>query len=428
MVEPMNPSPRWGLARRILFRFAFSYLVLYNLPFPLDLLSVLPHGEEITKPYTELWNFVVPAVGDQGFGVEVATRRTGSGDTTFRYIQVVCYLVLALVATAIWTFLDRRRPHYARLQEWLRVYVRFALAITLLSYGASKAIPTQFTSPSLDRLLQPFGEASPMGLMWTFMGASAAYTIFAGLAEMLGGLLLLARRTTLLGALVLIGVLANVVMMNLCYDVPVKLYSAHLLAMAAFLALPHLRRLVNVLVLNRPAEPAPIQPLFRQPWAHRGAFVLRTVIICGFTGLFLQQSYETSKKFGHLAPKMPLHGIWEVETLVLDGTKRPPLLTDATRWRRLLFEYPEYLLVQRVDDSWEDYTLTLKDRQMILRKYRDLQWKSSLAWRQVEPGLLALDGTFDGHVVQARLRRFDESNLPLVSRGFHWINEAPYNR
>ena|GEM_PF-5392919 len=34
-------------------------------------------------------------------------------------------------------------------------------------------------SPTLDRLVQPFGDASPMGLVWTFMGASTAYPIFA---------------------------------------------------------------------------------------------------------------------------------------------------------------------------------------------------------------------------------------------------------
>jgi hypothetical protein len=221
------------------------------------------------------------------------------------------------------------------------------------------------------------------------------------------------------------GVLTNVVVLNLCYDVPVKLYSAHLLGMAVFLVYPHLRRLVNVLVLNRPAEPAPLQPLFRHPWAHRGAFVLRTVIIFGFTGLFLQQAYENSRMF---APKVPLHGIWEVETLELNGTDRPPLLTDSTRWRRLLFEHPDLVLVQLVDGGWDGYKLTLKDQQMTLRKYDDPHWKSPLTWRQVEPGLLALEGTFGGQAMQARLRRLDESEILLISRGFHWINESPYNR
>ena len=35
--EPAETAaPRWSQAKRILFRFAFAYLLLYNLPFPLD--------------------------------------------------------------------------------------------------------------------------------------------------------------------------------------------------------------------------------------------------------------------------------------------------------------------------------------------------------------------------------------------------------
>ena len=38
-----------------------------------------------------------------------------------------------------------------------------------------------------------------MGLLWTFMGHSPAYSAFTGAAEALAGALLLFRRTTLLG-------------------------------------------------------------------------------------------------------------------------------------------------------------------------------------------------------------------------------------
>ena len=131
--------------------------------------------------------------------------------------------------------------------------VRFVLGATMLSYGWAKVFPNQMPAPGPDRLLNPIGETSPMGLLWTFMGASSAYQIFAGVGEVVGGTLLFWRRTALLGALVLVVVLANVVALNFCYDVPVKLYSSHLLAMALFIVAPHVPRLLDVLVLNRPA-------------------------------------------------------------------------------------------------------------------------------------------------------------------------------
>ena len=73
---------------------------------------------------------------------------------------------------------------------------------TLLSYGTIKIIQTQFPFPSFDRLLERYGDSSPMGLLWTFMGYSRPYNFLAGACEASGGLLLFFRRTTTLGALV----------------------------------------------------------------------------------------------------------------------------------------------------------------------------------------------------------------------------------
>ena len=436
LVEPASPAapeaqpqapPRWSLAKRLLFRFAFAYLVLYNLPFPLD---YIPYADQLAQAYSKMWSFIVPQVGQDVFGVDITVEPNGSGDTTFNYVQVFCYLVLALAATAIWTFLDRRRSNYARLHQWLQTYVRYALCLTMLGYGVAKAIPNQFPSPSLDRLLQPFGDASPMGLLWTFMGASAAYTIFAGLSEMLGGLLLLTRRTQLLGALVSMGVMTNVVLLNFCYDVPVKLFSSHLLLMSIFLILPDAKRLLNLLVFNRRVEPAPLQPLFRRKWLHWSALVLRTVFVLGWTGFFLYQGWQQAHEYGNLAPKPPLYGAWNVEELAVDGVARPPLTTDATRWRRVVFGYPGFMAIQLMDDSRTGYRVKVDEKQktLTLRKRTDPQWQTRLAYREVEPGVLALEGTMDGQKFQARVRRVDESKFQLTSRGFHWINEYPYNR
>jgi hypothetical protein len=220
--DPPHVTPAWSLPRRLLFRFTFVYFVLYLFPFPLD---IIPYVGVIGQWYQSLWNAIVPWVGKHLFHVDITVRPNGSGDTTYNYVQVLCYLVLALVAAALWSLLDRERPHYARLHGWLRVYIRFGLASVMISYGAVKVIKSQFPNPTLDRLLQPFGDASPMGLLWTFIGASMAYSVFSGACEMLGGLLLVSRRTTILGALFSIAVLGNVVMLNFCYDVPVKLYS-----------------------------------------------------------------------------------------------------------------------------------------------------------------------------------------------------------
>lgn len=417
-------KPRWSLAKRFLFRFAFAYLVLYNLPFPLE---YVPY---VAQAYVSFWDFVVPAVADQAFGADANTGPNGSGDTTYNYVQVFCFLVLALAATLIWSFLDRRRAEYARLDEWLRVYVRFALAAVMISYGAIKVIKGQFPDPSLDRLLQPYGQSSPMGLLWTFMGASAPYTIFSGFAELIPGLLLTVRRTALLGALLSSAVMTNVVLLNFCYDVPVKLFSSHLLLMGIFLVLPHARRLTNLFVFNRGAEPAIDRPLFRRKGLNQGALALRTVLVLAYTGFALYTSVQQNKLYGSSAPKPPLYGIWNVEELTIDGVVRPPLVTDESRWRRIVFTYPGQLSIMDMSDARTRYALELDEKkgQMVLRKRDDPTWSTTLLYRKTAPDALAVHGTVDGQKVQARLQRTDASDFLLVNRGFHWINEFPFNR
>jgi hypothetical protein len=301
----------------------------------------------------------------------------------------------------------------------------------MISYGAAKVIPSQFPRPSVDRLIQPFGDASPMGLLWTFMGASVAYVIFTGAAEMLGGFLLIARRTTVLGALVCIGVLTNVVMLNFCYDVPVKLYSTHLLAMAIFLVLPDLQRLANLLVLNRDVKRAEIQPLFRRPALNRAAVILRTVFLLGFAGMSLYGTWNRyQENFAADAPKPPLHGIWEVEEYVVDGQVRPARLTDGNRWRWVVFDYPGSLGIHSMTQSRERYFIQVdtQKRTIALTKRNDPSWKTVAAYQEPAPGLLTLQGTFDGRKIHARLRRTEPPPFRLLTRGFHWISEEPFNR
>ena len=98
------------------------------------------------------------------------------------------------------------------------------------------------------------------------MGASESYTMFVGFAEMISGILLFPRKTSTLGALMSIGVLSNVVALNFSYDVPVKLYSSHLLAMAIFVLLPEARRLANFFIFNRPTECVSVRLCFAAPF------------------------------------------------------------------------------------------------------------------------------------------------------------------
>lgn len=420
------PSP--GFVKRFLVRFTFAYLVLYSLPI---LLGFIPFQESVDKVYRNLAIGPVSWVAKTVFQLDVVVQKTGSGDTTYDYVRIFCIWCLALVAGLGWTIFDRKRRDDERIGEWLRVFVRYSLAAAMIVYGAHKIFSAQFGTPGPEQLLRTYGDSSPMGLLWTFMGYSRVYTLFAGLAEMAGGLLLVPRRTALLGALLSFGVLANVVLLNFCYDVPVKLFSSHLLGMAALLILPDLRRLAYFFLWNRTVAPAEIRPLFQRPRLHRAALVLRTVLVAGFAISWLYLAYKIDVDYTGTVSKTPLYGIWEVEEYVADGRPQPPLVTDETRWRRLVFEAPGYVSVHGMHQLRPRYYVLQVDaprKRLVLTDFKDPKWRSVLAYRQTGRDALTVSGKIDGRDVTARLRRTDESKFLLLNRGFHWINERPYNR
>ena len=122
--------------------------------------------------------------------------------------------------------------------------------------------------------------------------------------------------------------------------------------------------------------------------------------------------------------------MWTVEEMVVDGKVRPPLFTDAKRWRRMFFTTPGRLAIQLMSDSQERYNLVHDEtkRTLVLSRRGNPNGKTTLVYRQPRPDVLFVEGPFDGHNVQARLRRTEPPKFLLVTRGFRWINDRPINR
>jgi hypothetical protein len=417
-----EPAVRWSLWKRMGFRFVCSYWALYCFPGPF---ASIPGGRFIAFPFTAFWQTLSPLVAIHVFhltGQATTYFPTGSGDTTLAYIQNLLVVVIALVSTAIWTVLDRKRANYRRLHGWLRLLVRYTLAFILFGYGFAKVFPLQFQPANYSRLMQAYGQFSPMGVLWSFMGASIPYIIFSGAAEVTGGLLLLFRRTATLGALVSCTVLTNVVALNFCYDVPVKLYSSNLLAMAIFLAAGDAKRLVNVFILNRPAPAADLAaPQFHHKWMRTAA----TVFWVAFAGYQLisqvSSGWQRYQQTYIYPSRQPLNGAYEVDHFRTAGKDALP--GDSTRWHTVEF-YPQFISIRTVSDSRRGYQANYDATTSSLT----LNKRDRLLWSHPDSTHVTLDGYLDGSDVSIGLHQIDLSQFPLNSRGFHWISETPFNR
>jgi len=433
-VAQLQPEAlHWSVAARVGFRFCFVYFGLSSIGtqilgslFPIpkldipDLSTLWPMRQITFWTAAHIFHSKLPLV----------YTGSGSGDKTFDWVLMFWLLIVAALATGIWSALDRQRENYVALHKWFRVFIRIALAGQMIPYGMDKIIPLQMPFPYLTRLLEPLRDFSPMGVLWSSIGAAPAYETFAGCAEMLGGILLIFPRTTLLGALVCVADMTQVFMLNMTYDVPVKQLSFLLLMLALFLLAPELTRLADFFLRNRAVAPPTRPQLFQTRRANRialGAQVAFGVWLLGMNGY---SGWIDWHSYGGGRDKSPLYGIWNVDELSIDGQIRSHLLNDYDRWRRAVFDFPQSITFQRMDDSFAYYgaSINVNDKTIALTKYSDKNWKGNLTFQRVAENRLILDGNMDSHKIHMQLQLVDRSKFMLVSRGFHWIQEYPFNR
>jgi hypothetical protein len=225
----------------------------------------------------------------------------------------------------------------------------------------------------------------------------------------------------------------NVVMLNFCYDVPVKLFSIQLVVTALVIAAPRVRALIAVF-LGRSAPEAPERPRMSLR-RERARLVAKIAILA----LMAWSLYRTLA--GHLRQNDRLHelqDLWIVDSFTLDGVERTSAI-DPERWQRVGINRQGIWLVnvlgrregmeQKVDAEKHEITVDLDDD--ILDKDRPKSkdgkpeqeiWK----YRRSAPEHLEIDGVHRGKRFHAAMHLAPPSLL--MTRGFHWINEEPFNR
>lgn len=415
--EPAN----WTATQKVAFRFFFIFFILYIF---LEPNGVLPFSDQLSEIYLRPMHLLIPWIGAHILHLSqpVTIFTNGSGDTTYDFVVLLFTIVVAAIGAGVWSVTGRDTRNYNKMYYWLCVVVRYYVAITMVVYGGVKVVKNQFPAPSLGRLAEPVGNMSPMGLAWTYMGYSTPYNYFTGMAELSCGLLLFFRRTSLLGAIMGVVVAGNIMAINYCFDVPVKLLSTMLVVMSAFLLFMDYHRLLNFFFKNKTAQPSNLTVhRFRSKGKNIALLVFKIVLI----GYVLFFNVVMAFVYGSPddAPKPPFYGVYDVATFIANKDTLKPLTTDTTRWRKLYLD--ESANVQLMSDSIIPYRLTIdtiRHHFIISRK------KFILRYTQLKPDTLLLEGTWKTDSVKIKLVKHGSTTFPLMSRGFHMISELPYNR
>ncbi len=169
---------------------------------------------------------------------------------------------------------------YPKHLDWLR----YISAFLLLLYGSSKLLGRQFSvAPEL--ALRPIGSLSGHQLAWYYYSYSHVYATLLGLIQLAGAALLLFRKTTLLGAALLLPVITNILMINLFFFITWGAACTSTLIFAAMLAVlwRDRRALLGVFWTHQADEPAEL----RRRHQTIAAVVVLSVIVLMAVGSWL---------------------------------------------------------------------------------------------------------------------------------------------
>jgi len=325
----------WKDYEKILFRFFFIYFFLQV--FPLD-----------WKYYRHLLsiNWLHPQISDV-FNIAKYTPQFISGSYDARNWGLATFAdwgfiaLVAIAGTIVWSLLDKGKTHYKQLYYYLRILVRYRLAIAVIAYGFLKLFAVQAPFPSVSNLNTPYGDLTTWKIFSLSLGIVPGYQSFLGAVELLAGILLLFRKTSPIGATIIIFFIGNVFMSNLAYEGGEIVYSFYLVVLALFLVAYDLQRIINLLVLNVPVSPAAL-PVSWTKQQQLIRLILKSAVILIFVLGYGFGVHRTAAKGGyHFSDHKgleALNGLYTVTSFQVNGRLLPYSLTDTVRWQDVVFE------------------------------------------------------------------------------------------
>ena len=240
-------------------------------------------------------------------------------------IGIFVALLLAFFYSIIWQEKESKGTFdSSKRHSVLRGVIRYGLAFHILYYGYAKLMDTQLFQDILwNNTLT--GKLSGLELTWTYFGFSRVLSAIIAFMQIGGSVLLLFRKTTLLGVCILLPVLLNIILIDIFYGILGPLVVAGLFMLGLLsLLLSRWKDLVDV--------------IFSIPASGPGIFgsAVRWAIRCLVIALPAIAIYSLSRRISHPV----IAGKWNVDMLIRnrDTVQANAWLTDSSAWKSVYID------------------------------------------------------------------------------------------
>jgi hypothetical protein len=322
-----HPPHSWSEKEKNIFRFFFLFFIIQTLPLSVDFFKTVFGINWVHINYTDIFNLT-----------RLSAKFITGADSFINWIIIA---VVSLIGTVLWSKSKFKNQDYSTLYYWLRVVVRYRLAIGVIGYGFIKFFPLQAPFPSISNLNTNYGDFTDWKIFSMSLGIVPSYESFLGGIELLAGFLLLCRKTATLGALLIVVFTGNVFIANLAYNGGEYVYSLYLVILALFVLSFDAVRIYNLISLERPTQPNVFKPNFSSR-QKKIRLVLKTLIIFFFIFFYGFKTYSGYRhdpyQFPTTAGLAKASGIYNVSEFKINNRVLPYSATDSVRWKDVVFE------------------------------------------------------------------------------------------
>ena len=366
------------------FLAVFCFLLIITFEFEY---SLLPEIYRLVNPFFES---LVELVGINLMGFNINFDPVISSDSQGLYVHIFNLIWISLVLTFAFKVILKEKK--VNLRPYLLIFLTYYCSLQLLIYGFDKLFKAQFFYPEPNILYTPLKDLSKDILYWSTMGVSRGYSMFLGITEIIVSVLLWFRKTRLIGAILGVGVMINVVAINLGFDISVKLYSSFLLLCFILILCPYSKYLYSVFSFQAEIE-NPNIPRFNLGKLESKKRIIKLGVIILFIVEGLYPYLKTGNFNDDSFPRPQFHGAYSVSENEL-GVKR------------VFIHRQGYLIFQNKEDEFQDFQLEIDTTKRTIRAidYREEKW-DMLNYEFDNNSLTQIKGEINGRELDIALEK-----------------------
>jgi hypothetical protein len=125
----------------------------------------------------------------------------------------------------------------------------------------------------------------------------------------------------------------------------------------------------------------------------------------------------------------PLYGVYDVTSFVKNKQDLPLIKGDKSLWNKVVVSYPNQFTIRDMNDDVQRFLLVRLDSVThqfdIITSAKDT---SRFYYNKFQSNQLKLRGVLKGDTIEIKATHIPKDSFLIYNRGFHWVNEKPFNK